>query len=537
MTRTCLEIEEDTAPLTPEELQKCLADPMWRLCSGRLYKIIVKGDDEDEDGLVLPFRPNVAQRRLIARLWHRNVILKARQLGFTTLICIMWLDHALFNANSRCGIIAQDRDTAEALFRDKVKFAYDNLPEHLRDAMPLANATKSELLFAHNNSSMRVATSVRSGTIHRLHVSEFGKIGAKFPDKANEVITGSIPAVPKSGILVIESTAEGRDGEFYKICQTAEASHNAKKRLNVRDYRFHFFPWWQEPGYEMDPDGVVITQQDHDYFEQVEAWYLKNTGKPIRISLRQRAWYCATRLADFTDDEQKMWQEYPSTPEEPFKVSAEGTYYAKQIAAARKTGRFKPHIPVLPGVPCFSFWDIGHSDGTAIWVLQELDREWRAVRFKEAWGEPYSFFAQWLQGLGLTWAIHFLPHDAAHVRQGETSNKSPQQMLQDLMPGHRFDIVPRIEDVNWGIQQTRNVFPMLWFDETECKDGIIHLESYRRKWNQQQMTWGHEPDKTGGHSEAADALRQFAQAKEGGLINVRAAPVNKKRPKGNWRVA
>ena len=110
MTRTSLEIEEDEIPLTPEELEKYLKDPMWRLCSGRLYKIIIKGDDDDTDGLVLPFRPNRAQRRLMKRLWNRNVILKARQLGFTTLICIMWLDHALFNANSFCGIIAQDRD-------------------------------------------------------------------------------------------------------------------------------------------------------------------------------------------------------------------------------------------------------------------------------------------------------------------------------------------------------------------------------------------------------------------------------------------
>jgi hypothetical protein len=107
------------------KLQQMLADPMWRISN--LYKIIVKGTDEDE-GLVLQFKPNRAQRRFIERLHHRNIILKARQLGFTTLIAIVWLDHALFNANSRCGIIAHDREAAKVIFRDKVKFAYDNLP-------------------------------------------------------------------------------------------------------------------------------------------------------------------------------------------------------------------------------------------------------------------------------------------------------------------------------------------------------------------------------------------------------------------------
>ena len=197
----------DFVPAGEAELLRCLADPMWRLCSGHLYKIMVKTDDGE--GTVVPFRPNRAQQRLIGKLWHRNVILKARQLGFTTLVAILWLDHALFNENQRCGIIAQGREAAEAIFRDKVKLAYDHLPEALKSIMPLARDSASELLFGHNNSSIRVATSMRSGTIHRLHVSEFGKICAKFPDKAREVVTGSLPAVPLSGITIIESTAEG----------------------------------------------------------------------------------------------------------------------------------------------------------------------------------------------------------------------------------------------------------------------------------------------------------------------------------------
>jgi hypothetical protein len=524
---TTASIEIDDAPLTEDELARCLSDPLWRISSGRLYKIIIKGDDEDDDGLVLPFRPNRAQRRLLRRLWHRNVILKARQLGFTTLICIIWLDHALFNANSRCGIIAHDREAAEVIFRDKVKFAYDNLPAALRVHMPLAACNKSEMLFAHNNSSIRVATSMRSGTIHRLHISEFGKICAKYPYKAAEVVTGSIPAVPKSGILVIESTAEGRDGEFYAITKRAEAIAQQDKPLTPRDYRFHFYPWWQAPEYRMDPAGVIITEKDRDYFEAVEA----KTG--TALDAEQRAWYVATRDADFSGNEERMWQEYPSTVDEPFQVSTEGTYYANQLAAARKQGRIKPSLPVLQSVPCFTFWDIGNSDGTAVWVIQRIEYEWRCIRFKEGWGEAYSHYAQWLQGLGLVWDTMFLPHDADHERQGQTSNKSPKQMLEELMPGVRFEIVPRIDDVNWGIQQTRDVFPMLWFDETECKPGLIHLENYRRKWNTQQARWSSEPDKSGGHSEAADALRQFAQAYAGNLINVRRQS-KAKRPR-SWR--
>ena len=85
-------------PSNEEELERCLADPEWRLFSGCLYQIIVKGEPtkdengnvlDDGDSFVQPFKPNRAQRRFIRRLWHRNLILKARQLGFTTLIAII----------------------------------------------------------------------------------------------------------------------------------------------------------------------------------------------------------------------------------------------------------------------------------------------------------------------------------------------------------------------------------------------------------------------------------------------------------------
>ena len=57
----------DFVPGTADELARCLTDPMWRVCSGQLYKIMVKGAGEGETSVV-PFRPNRAQRRLLARL-------------------------------------------------------------------------------------------------------------------------------------------------------------------------------------------------------------------------------------------------------------------------------------------------------------------------------------------------------------------------------------------------------------------------------------------------------------------------------------
>ncbi|MDG9927425.1 MULTISPECIES: terminase [unclassified Pseudomonas] len=535
---------EELLPLPTDaaELARCLADPEWRLFSGCLYKIMIKGDDkiaedgsiEEGDSYVLPFRPNRAQRRFIKRLWHRNLILKARQLGFTTLIAIMWLDHALFNADQRCGIIAQDRDAAKVIFRDKVKFAYDNLPAEIRDRFPTAAANADELLFAHNNSSVRVATSMRSGTIHRLHVSEFGKICAKYPDKAQEVVTGSIPAVPTNGILVIESTAEGREGEFFKMVQVAEANHASRKKLTPRDYRMHFYAWWQEPKYRLDSSTIELTREEHDYFDKVEATVLRDMGERITIDADQRAWYVATKRADFSGAEEKMWQEYPSFPAEAFQISTEGNWYAKDMIALRKRGGVRK-VLVLDA-PVNTFWDIGNGDGCAIWFHQELNGEDRFIDYYEAHGEDLRHYVKELRDRGYVFGTHFLPHDADHKRLSDF-NRSTKEMLQDLMPGERFAIVPLITELVTGIYQTRKHMKTAYLDETGCAKGIQRLEGYRKRYSRADNRFTDQPDKSNGCSEGADAYRQWAQAKELGMLQgVSGKKTYEEAPAPDWRL-
>ena len=497
-------------PTDVAELERCLADPEWRLFSGCLYQIIVKGEGDDDESFVQPFLPNRAQRRFIKRLWHRNLILKARQLGFTTLIAIMWLDHALWNANQRCGMIAQDRETAEAIFRDKVVFAYDHMPEEIRERFPLARASTKELLFAHNNSSMRVATSVRGGTIHRLHVSEFGKICAKFPQKAEEVVTGSFQAVPLSGIIVVESTAEGTDGEFYKMCQRAQALVTGKAVLTRSQYRFHFYAWWQDPSYTMDPAGVPISNELVDYFNEIEQLM------GCKIDGGQRAWYAEKQRNDFAGAEERMWREYPSTPAEAFQQSVAGNYFAKELMALRKRGGIT-QVPTLD-LPVYTFWDIGRADGTAIWFMQMLGQEDRFIWYYEGHNEDLRHYAYELQKRGYVYGAHFLPHDAAQKRLSDY-NRSTKEQLQLLLPGQTFFVVPVISQLMTGIYAARKHLKTAWFDLDGTKEGVERLTHYKKKWSSAEARYLDDtPDKSNGCSEGADAFRQYAQAKELGLL-------------------
>ena len=85
--------------------QSVLSSQLWRL--EHLYWI------ENKAGQLQRFSLNRAQRRLHERLWYRNDILKARQLGISTYVAMLMLDMSLFRSNFHCGIIDKSLPDAQ----------------------------------------------------------------------------------------------------------------------------------------------------------------------------------------------------------------------------------------------------------------------------------------------------------------------------------------------------------------------------------------------------------------------------------------
>ena len=109
----------------------CMGDWRWRLAN--LYWIV------NEAGVQELFTPNHEQLDLLENLHGNNLILKARQLGFTTLIDILALDQVLFTPNYSAAIIAHGLMEAGKIFRNKVQFPWNPLPaypQHLPPADP-----------------------------------------------------------------------------------------------------------------------------------------------------------------------------------------------------------------------------------------------------------------------------------------------------------------------------------------------------------------------------------------------------------------
>ena len=484
-----------------------LNDPWWRL--NNLYYI------KDKKGERIKFKPNWAQKLLYKSMWYLSIILKARQLGMTTFIQLFMLDRCLFNDNQNAGVVAHNKEDAEAFFADKIKFAYDNLPQDLKNMIPAVSDTARSLKFG-NGSMIRVGTSMRSGTYQYIHISEFGKMCAKYPDKAEEVITGTLNTVAPGQIVFIESTAEGPFGAFYDLCRRAEDFTqkvvNGDAEFTPLDYKFFFFPWWKHPDYVL-ADNVEIPEKITLYFQQLE----KEHG--ITLPYERKAWYAKKAL----EQGDKMKQEYPSISPEAFERSTEVAIYGKQLRRAREQRRIT-RLPIARGVPVNTFWDLGRNDVTAIWFHQHVEERHHFIYYLEGRLEDLTYYAGQLLELKVErkwlYGTHYIPHDGNVVDLSSVNNMSRRMILEEagVTP---IIVVPKIPNIVDGIELTRKKFDECYFDEEGCEIGLRALEGYEWTYDELHKT----TRKTPAHnwaSNGADAYRQFAQGYRGKAQSFRA---------------
>lgn len=479
--------EASTIAVSPDQF----LDPRWRLSN--LYTIV------DETSARVPFRPNTAQLQFLDELHSANIILKARQLGFTTLCCLIYLDACIFKPDTRSGIIAHKLDDAKVIFRDKIKFPYDNLDEGIRNQVTAVQDSAESLLFK-NNSAVRVSTSMRSGTLQYLHVSEFGKICAQYPEKAREIVTGALNTVWPGQFVVIESTAEGQEGAFHRMTQEARALAAAKKPLTYLDYKFHFFPWWQEPGYSLNGAMVTITDEDERYFEKLEA-------DGVVLTDGQKAWYVKKEATQVGD----MKREFPSTPDEAFEQALEGAYFSRQIAVAYKHRR----IGGFPADPCYvvnTFWDLGRNDFNTIWLHQYIKGYHRFVGYYENSGEFIGHYIKWLREWAeerdFVFGDHYLPHD------GDVDSLWLPEGTRAVMEKLKFrpKFVERPKNKVEAIEAGRGIFTRCQFDEGGCGEGLKRLKMYRKEWDELRGVWKDRP-RHDDASHGADSYLTFACSK------------------------
>jgi len=310
MSNKNVQYDESPKPnRSAQPLDVRLTDRLWRL--ENLYFI------KNKQGAVIRFKLKASQRRLLSNLHSRNILLKARQLGMSTFIAVLFLDECLFKQNVSAAIVADKIENGKNIFK-KIDFAWTQFPAPLKAALGLESSSdsSSEMSWS-NGSSIKVGTTLHSGTYQCLHISEYGPMCAQSPEKADDIKKSALPTVPADGGLVfIESTAEGEGNDFHQMCMDAMEleqklripnSNGGKRELFPTEYKFFFFPWYEEAEYRIKGN-VEIPRRLVLYFDELQ----KSQG--ITLDIEQKNWYTLTEK----DLKHRMKEQHPSTKEEAF---------------------------------------------------------------------------------------------------------------------------------------------------------------------------------------------------------------------------
>lgn len=259
----------------------------------------------------------------------RFVILKARQLGFTTFIAGLFFVLTMFQSNKRAIIIANKGDNASMIFSIYQNF-YKNLPAELKGQLKSDNAKKIES--AVYGSSIRIIAqgdnAGRGGRFDFAHISE----AAFFDDLKNTVlsITQSVHFTNKETMIFMESTANGFN-DFKDYYDGGLIEDSMRKSL--------FFPWYSGGDFKAKYDNFELLPHE------------KALQDKLKLSNEQIAWY-RNKYLEVNRDLEMLKQENPSEPIDAFLTTGNSVFNLEAIA--RRKQELLKVAPVMKGYFIYS---------------------------------------------------------------------------------------------------------------------------------------------------------------------------------------
>ena len=233
----------------------------------------------------------------------------------------------------------------------------------------------------------------------------------------------------------------------------------------------------------------------------------------VKIDWRDNPWFpdvLKTEMEALKDRDEDAWL---NVWEGHCRKTLDGAIYARELRDLEASGRIT-RVAYDPGKPVHTFWDLGFSDCTAIWLAQVVGLENRIVGYIEAAQQPLDYYVKALQSLPYVWGTDWLPHDARARQLG--TGKSIEEMLRGM--GRTVRITPQLSVVD-GINAARTMLATCWMDADRCADGLQRLRNYRYDVDSVTGQFSQKPLHDDA-SHGADAFRYLAVA-------LRDAPENK----------
>jgi phage terminase large subunit len=289
-------------------------------------------------------------------------------------------------------------------------------------------------------------------------------------------------ATPGDGLIIFKGmndysadsikSLEGFKRAWWEEAQTATLHSLNLLRPTLRaEGAERWFSW--NPRRKVDPVDVMLRGAE------------RPTGSVVvKANWRHNPWFTADLEQERQDCLRQQPEQYEHIWEGGYVTQLEGAYYAKSLAESRKAGRIGRVSPD-PLMTVRLFFDIGgtgaRADAVAIWAMQFIGKEIRAINYYEAVGQPLATHLAWMREQDYTpkRAQIWLPHD------GEANDKVHDVSYQSALKAAGYDVTV-IPNQGKGaakarVEAGRRYFSSVWFDEGSTQAGLDALGWYHEK--------------------------------------------------------
>lgn len=174
-----------------------------------------------------------------------------------------------------------------------------------------------------------------------------------------------------------------------------------------------------------------------------------------------------------------------------FDASLPGAFWADELLQAEQEGRIRP-FQVDRRVPVYTGWDLGRVDDTAIWFYQIIQHQLFFFHSHHSSLKDIDYYVEQVlipvqDQYGITYARHWLPHDAKPRRVSEGAGSTLQQLTEHARrrPTLGQFAFLKVTDLQEQIQAARKTLQHAVFHDRRCADGVRALKHYHREWDQE----------------------------------------------------
>lgn len=273
------------------EIKRCKVDPVYFIENYVKIQHATRG--------TLPFKMFDFQRNSIEDFKnHRfNIVLKSRQLGYTTVTAAFCLWAAMFNTDKAIIVVSTDLATAKTFFR-KVAFAWEKLPKFFKVFINVETKTKQEIGFSNGSFVKAIPTGDAAGRSEALSMLVVDE--AAFIPGFEELYSQVYPTLSTGGRCVILSTPGPKGNKYHQLWEDAEAKRN---EFNAIKLPWHVHPDRDEKWYHQTLRNMGAAKFEVEFncsFEGAE----DNFFKPELIDKVSSA----VEMPLATDDETWIWK-------------------------------------------------------------------------------------------------------------------------------------------------------------------------------------------------------------------------------------